>query len=147
VRADKQREVRAGHDGSWVAHPALVAVAMQQYDTFMPQCNQLFRCARARACGAQGPCAPSALCACCSPRAARWCHLQRQRRASATGKRTHARHCATHAPHFALHRRREDVRISAADLLNIKGMPGSITEAGVRGNLHVALAYMDSWLR
>jgi malate synthase len=39
------------------------------------------------------------------------------------------------------------VSITAADLLNIKGMPGSITEAGVRGNLHVALAYMESWLR
>lgn len=45
------------------------------------------------------------------------------------------------------HRRREDVKITAADLLNIRGMPGSITEAGVRGNLHVALAYMESWLR
>jgi hypothetical protein len=44
-------------------------------------------------------------------------------------------------------RRRDDVSISAADLLNIRGMPGSITEAGVRGNLHVALAYMESWLR
>lgn len=44
-------------------------------------------------------------------------------------------------------RRREDVHITAADLLNIRGMPGSITEAGVRGNLHVALAYMESWLR
>ncbi len=46
-----------------------------------------------------------------------------------------------------LFRRREDVRVSAADLLNISGMPGSITEAGVRGNLNVALAYMESWLR
>lgn len=43
VRADKQREVKAGHDGSWVAHPALVGVAMEQYNEFMPQCNQLFR--------------------------------------------------------------------------------------------------------
>lgn len=43
VRADKQREVKAGHDGSWVAHPALVSVAMEQYNEFMPQCNQLFR--------------------------------------------------------------------------------------------------------
>jgi malate synthase len=86
VRADKQREVKAGHDGSWVAHPALVSVAMGEYNEFMPQCNQLFR-------------------------------------------------------------RREDVNISASDLLNIRGMPGSITEAGVRGNLHVALTYMESWLR
>lgn len=43
VRADKQREVKAGHDGSWVAHPALVSVAMAEYNEFMPQCNQLFR--------------------------------------------------------------------------------------------------------
>lgn len=39
------------------------------------------------------------------------------------------------------------MHITAADLLNIRGMPGSITEAGVRGNLHVALTYMESWLR
>jgi malate synthase len=84
VRADKQREVLAGHDGSWVAHPALVQVAMQQYNEYMPQCNQLFR-------------------------------------------------------------RREDVHVTAADLLNIN-FPGSITEEGVRGNLNVALAYMESWL-
>lgn len=43
VKADKQREVKAGHDGSWVAHPALVSVAMAEYNEFMPQCNQLFR--------------------------------------------------------------------------------------------------------
>lgn len=84
VRADKQREVLAGHDGSWVAHPALVQIAMQQYNEYMPQCNQLFR-------------------------------------------------------------RREDVNVTAADLLNIN-FPGSITEEGVRGNLNVALAYMESWL-
>ena len=28
VRKDKEREVKNGHDGTWVAHPALVAVAM-----------------------------------------------------------------------------------------------------------------------
>ncbi|MEO5577994.1 MAG: malate synthase A [Sphingomicrobium sp.] len=31
VRADKEREVRNGHDGTWVAHPALVAVAMEAF--------------------------------------------------------------------------------------------------------------------
>jgi malate synthase len=31
VRADKQREVRNGHDGTWVAHPALVPVAMEAF--------------------------------------------------------------------------------------------------------------------
>jgi malate synthase len=37
VRADKQREAIAGHDGSWVAHPALVTIAMEQYNKYMPQ--------------------------------------------------------------------------------------------------------------
>src|SRR6266571_3350373 len=32
VRQDKLREVRAGHDGTWVAHPGLVPVAMQVFD-------------------------------------------------------------------------------------------------------------------
>ncbi|WP_324806072.1 malate synthase A [Sphingomonas sp. LY29] len=32
VRADKQREVANGHDGTWVAHPALVPVAMEAFD-------------------------------------------------------------------------------------------------------------------
>lgn len=32
VRADKEREVRAGHDGTWVAHPGLVPIAMEVFD-------------------------------------------------------------------------------------------------------------------
>ncbi|KAJ3137890.1 hypothetical protein HK100_000405 [Physocladia obscura] len=42
VRADKQREVLAGHDGTWVAHPDLVKIAKQVFDKHMPQPNQLF---------------------------------------------------------------------------------------------------------
>ena len=41
VRADKLREVRAGHDGTWVAHPALVPVAQAIFDEYMPTPNQL----------------------------------------------------------------------------------------------------------
>jgi malate synthase len=41
VRADKLREVKAGHDGTWVAHPALVPVAMEVFDKHMPACNQV----------------------------------------------------------------------------------------------------------
>jgi malate synthase len=41
VRADKLREVQAGHDGTWVAHPALVAVAKDIFDGHMPSPNQL----------------------------------------------------------------------------------------------------------
>ena len=41
VRLDKLREVQAGHDGTWVAHPALVAVAKDVFDAGMPQPNQL----------------------------------------------------------------------------------------------------------
>ncbi|MEV8520806.1 malate synthase A [Dyella marensis] len=41
VRADKLREVQAGHDGTWVAHPALVPVAREIFDQYMPSPNQL----------------------------------------------------------------------------------------------------------
>ncbi|MEE7547606.1 malate synthase A, partial [Xanthomonas sp. Kuri4-1] len=40
VRADKLREVGAGHDGTWVAHPALIPVAMAIFDEHMPTPNQ-----------------------------------------------------------------------------------------------------------
>jgi len=38
--ADKEREATDGHDGTWVAHPALVATAKEIFDRFMPQPNQ-----------------------------------------------------------------------------------------------------------
>ena len=41
VRADKEREATNGHDGTWVAHPDLVPVAMAVFDRLMPQANQL----------------------------------------------------------------------------------------------------------
>ena len=41
VRADKEREAGAGHDGTWVAHPDLVPVAMEVFDRLMPGPNQL----------------------------------------------------------------------------------------------------------
>jgi len=83
VRADKEREAGDGHDGTWVAHPALVPIARAIFDAHMPGPNQLDRL-------------------------------------------------------------REDVEVSAAEL--IAAPSGSITEAGVRNNLSVALQYMASWL-
>jgi malate synthase len=41
VRADKTREVRAGHDGTWVAHPGLVPIAREIFDREMPGANQI----------------------------------------------------------------------------------------------------------
>jgi len=41
VRADKLREVKAGHDGTWVAHPGLVPVAQAVFDEHMPGPNQI----------------------------------------------------------------------------------------------------------
>ena len=41
VRADKLREVSAGHDGTWVAHPALIPIAQEIFDAGMPAPNQL----------------------------------------------------------------------------------------------------------
>ena len=83
VRADKEREAGDGHDGTWVAHPGLVPVAMEVFDRLMPTPNQL-------------------------------------------------------------HRRLEDVQITAADLLEVPD--GTITEAGLRNNVDVAIQYMAAWL-
>lgn len=41
VKADKLREVKAGHDGTWVAHPALVPVAIEVFNNYMPHDNQI----------------------------------------------------------------------------------------------------------
>ncbi len=72
VTADKLREVTAGHDGTWVAHPELVKLATAIFNERMPQPNQLYV-------------------------------------------------------------RREDVHVTAADLLNIRGLKGGVSEAGVGG--------------
>lgn len=85
VYADKLREVRAGHDGTWVAHPALANIANEVFNKHMPTPNQLFV-------------------------------------------------------------RREEVRITANDLLNMK-MPGTVTEEGIRKNLNIGLGYMEGWLK
>ena len=84
VRADKEREAGDGHDGTWVAHPALVPIAMEVFDRLMPGSNQL-------------------------------------------------------------NKKREDVQTSAADLLKFEPQ-GPITEAGLRFNIEVAIAYLGAWL-
>ena len=83
VRADKEREASEGHDGTWVAHPALVPVAMEVFDRLMPNPNQVAR-------------------------------------------------------------QRQDVHTTAADLQ--AAFKGDITEAGVRGNITVAIRYLAAWL-
>ena len=84
VRADKLREARAGHDGTWIAHPGLATVAREPFDEVMTGPNQL---------GV----------------------------------------------------RREDVKVSAADLLSVPD--GAITEEGVRGCIRVGVQYLEAWLR
>jgi malate synthase len=84
VRQDKLREVNAGHDGTWVAHPGLVSLAKGIFDEFMPAPNQI------------------------------------------TNKRA-------------------DVRITAADLLEVPR--GTISERGLRHNIDVGLQYLEAWLR
>lgn len=84
VKADKLREVKDGHDGTWVAHPGLVQVAMDIFNEGMPTPNQ-------------------------------W------------------------------HNKREDVNVSAADLLAVPA--GEITEAGLRSNINVGILYIESWLQ
>jgi len=41
VKADKEREAKQGHDGTWVAHPGLVPVARDAFDRLMPGPNQI----------------------------------------------------------------------------------------------------------
>ena len=84
VREDKEREAGNGHDGTWVAHPGLIPIAMEIFDR----------------------------------------HL---------GERPNQ-----------LDRLLEDVEVSAEDL--IAPCDGTITEAGLRGNLNVAMRYMAAWL-
>ena len=84
VRADKLREARAGHDGTWIAHPGLARIAREAFDEVMSGPNQL-----------------AVL--------------------------------------------REDVQVSARDLLSVPG--GEITEEGLRGCIRVGVQYLESWLR
>lgn len=41
VRADKEREAKDGHDGTWVAHPGLVPIALEAFNAAMPGPNQI----------------------------------------------------------------------------------------------------------
>ena len=50
------------------------------------------------------------------------------------------------APHQK-HVLRDDVRVTADDLLDVRSAAGRVTEAGVRGNVRVALQYLEAWLR
>jgi malate synthase len=85
VKADKEREATIGHDGTWVAHPALVPVAREAFDRLMPGPNQI-----------------------------------------ATKKRA-------------------DVHVAAADLLDFKPEQ-PVTEKGLRLNINVAIQYIGAWL-
>jgi malate synthase len=86
VRADKDREAGAGFDGSWVAHPGLIAT-----------CDAAF--------------------------------------SAVLGDRPHQKE-----------RLREDVVVTAADLLDLAATPGEITDAGVATNVSVLVRYLDAWL-
>ncbi len=83
VLADKEREATDGHDGTWVAHPGLVPVALEAFDKHMPTPNQVFR-------------------------------------------------------------QRDDVHVSAGQLVAVP--VGTITEAGLRGNMSVGIQYLEAWL-
>ena len=41
VQEDKEREANAGHDGTWIAHPGLTQIALDAFDSVMPNPNQL----------------------------------------------------------------------------------------------------------
>jgi malate synthase len=42
---------------------------------------------------------------------------------------------------------RDDVRVTAAQLLDVGSTPGAVTEAGLRSNVSVGIRYLESWLR
>jgi malate synthase len=44
-------------------------------------------------------------------------------------------------------RKREDVHVTAAQLLDVRSTPGEITEQGLRSNISVGIQYLESWLR
>jgi len=46
-----------------------------------------------------------------------------------------------------LDRRREDVNVTAAELLDVAATPGQVTESGIRANISIGLQYVESWLR
>jgi malate synthase len=46
-----------------------------------------------------------------------------------------------------LDRSREDVKVTARQLLDVSSTPGAVTEAGLRTNVSVALQYLEAWLR
>jgi len=87
VTADKEREAGQGYDGTWVAHPKLVEIAKNVFDTKLDG--------------------------------------------------------EPHQKQVLL----PEVHIDTADLLNIRAVPRTITEKGVRTNINVALLYIESWLR
>jgi malate synthase len=87
VRDDKTREAGDGFDGSWVAHPGMVAVCTEVFDSVL-------------------------------------------------GDRPNQ-----------VDNTREDVSVSAEQLLDVASTPGSVTEAGLRGNISVGIRYLESWLR
>jgi malate synthase len=86
VRVDKEREVGLGFDGTWVAHPDVVAVAREAFDAVL-------------------------------------------------GDRPNQ-----------IDRRRDDVQVGAAELLDAASTPGAITEAGLRNDLSVGFQYISFWL-
>ena len=86
VRADKAREAGDGFDGSWVAHPGMVAT-----------CKEVFT--------------------------------------EVLGDKPNQ-----------IDNKREDVRVTAADLLDVAATPGEVTEEGLRNNIDVALQYLRAWL-
>src|SRR3546814_2296081 len=43
VTADKKREATDGHDGTWVAHPGLVPIALAEFNAVMKEANQIDR--------------------------------------------------------------------------------------------------------
>src|SRR6185312_11794120 len=46
-----------------------------------------------------------------------------------------------------LDKKREDVHVTAEQLLDVRSTPGEVTEDGLRSNISVGIQYLESWLR
>lgn len=43
IRADKEREAKDGHDGTWIAHPGMVKTALEVFNEYVPTPNQIHK--------------------------------------------------------------------------------------------------------
>ena len=174
VRADKLREARAGHDGTWIAHPGLAQIAREAFDAVMPGPNQLGvlraevnvtpRDLLIKTCHRRGAHAMGGMAAQIPIRDDRQANAAAMARVRADKLReARAGHDGTWIAHPGLAGiareafdavlsgpnqlgvLRAEVNVTPQDLLTVP--EGEITEGGLRACIRVGVQYLESWLR